>query len=83
MLKFWKFIPFLKDFFLARDVLLSKKVIGVSLIVAYILFPFDIIPDFLAFFGILDDLMLATFVMGRIISIAPQNLKQKYNLLHI
>ncbi|WP_227935136.1 YkvA family protein [Alkalihalobacillus deserti] len=81
LLKFWKLIPFLKDFFTSKEVQIHKKVLAVTLIAIYALFPFDIIPDFVAFFGILDDVMLATFILTRMVSIAPQSLKIKHNLL--
>ncbi|MFC0558339.1 YkvA family protein [Halalkalibacter alkalisediminis] len=78
--KFWKFIPFLVDFFSSKEVQVQKKILGVSLIVAYAVFPFDLIPDFISFFGILDDVMLATFILTRIVKIAPQSLKIKHQL---
>ncbi|MBM7692782.1 uncharacterized membrane protein YkvA (DUF1232 family) [Peribacillus deserti] len=65
--KFWKFLPFLKDFFLTKEVPSSKKAFGVLLILTYAFFPFDIIPDFLSFFGIVDDVVLAGFVVDRMI----------------
>lgn len=77
---FWKFIPFLVDFFLSTEVQVHKKMLGILFIVAYAVFPFDIIPDFIAFFGILDDVMLATFLLTRIVKIAPQSLKIKHQL---
>lgn len=79
--KFWKFIPFLKDFFLSNEVQLNSKIAGVLLITMYAFFPFDLIPDFLAFFGIVDDVVIATFVLDRIIRIAPDSLKEKYKLI--
>lgn len=44
------------------------------------LFPFDVIPDFLAFFGILDDLTLFMFVLQQIVKMAPPELKEKHEV---
>lgn len=81
MLKFWKFIPFLKEFFLAKSVPIHKKALGVLLFLLYAFFPFDLIPDFLSFFGIVDDLVIATFILERFVKIAPDSLKEKYDLI--
>lgn len=78
--KFWRFLPFLKDFFLTTEVKIHKKVLGVLMILTYVFFPFDLIPDYLSFLGIIDDLVIATFVLERFIKIAPESLKEKYNL---
>jgi uncharacterized membrane protein YkvA (DUF1232 family) len=80
MLKFWRFIPFLKDFFLSEDVQLHKKALGVLLILTYAFFPFDLIPDFIAFLGIVDDLVIAGFVLERMVKMAPQSLKEKHGI---
>ncbi|MFC0187484.1 YkvA family protein [Fictibacillus aquaticus] len=83
ILKFWKFIPFLKDYFLSPKVSLPKKVAGLLLFAAYAVFPFDIIPDFLLFFGILDEVAVAAFILQRMIKNAPESLQKKYNLLNM
>ena len=80
ILKFWRFIPFLKDFFLTQEVELHKKAIGVLLILGYAFFPFDIIPDFLFLLGFVDDIVITTFILERMIKMAPDSLKDKYNL---
>ncbi|MGM7722653.1 DUF1232 domain-containing protein [uncultured Metabacillus sp.] len=80
ILKFWKFIPFLKDFFLSREVVLHKKVLGVLLILTYVFFPFDLIPDFLSLLGIVDDVVIAGFILDGMIKMAPASLKDKYQL---
>ncbi|MFC7371006.1 YkvA family protein [Fictibacillus iocasae] len=80
VLKFWKFIPFLKDYFLTSEVALPKKLFGVGLLAAYAVFPFDIIPDFLIFFGILDEVTLAAFVLQRLVKNAPPSLQEKHGL---
>lgn len=81
MLKFWKFLPFLKYFFVSRDVQLHKKALGVILILTYAFFPFDLIPDFLSFIGIIDDVVIAGIVLESMIKMAPQSLKEKYNVI--
>jgi uncharacterized membrane protein YkvA (DUF1232 family) len=78
--KFKRFIPFLKDFFLSKEVTLQKKAFSVLMILAYAFFPFDIIPDFLTFFGIVDDLIVVTFILERMIKMAPHSLKVKHQL---
>ncbi|MFC0470456.1 YkvA family protein [Halalkalibacter kiskunsagensis] len=78
--KVWKFVPFLKDYFLSKEVSKGKKVIGVLLIVVYVIFPFDIIPDFLTFIGIIDDIVIATFIFERMVKMAPESLKRKYDV---
>ena len=79
MLKFWKFLPFLKDFFVSKEVPLHKKALGVTLILTYAFIPFDLIPDFLSFIGIIDDVVIAGIVLESMIKTAPQSLKEKYN----
>jgi uncharacterized membrane protein YkvA (DUF1232 family) len=44
------------------------------------MFPFDMIPDFITFFGIIDDLVVATFIFERMVKMAPETLKRKYNV---
>ncbi len=77
---FWRFIPFLKEFFLSNKVESYKKILGILLILTYAFFPFDLIPDFISVLGIVDDIVIATFVLDRIINLAPQSLKEKYQL---
>ncbi|SER37682.1 Protein of unknown function [Gracilibacillus ureilyticus] len=78
--KFHKSIPFFKEFFFSKDVTISKKLASVLLIAAYAIFPFDAIPDFLLFFGILDDIMLATIILQQIVKMAPPSIKDKYDI---
>ncbi|WP_226681731.1 YkvA family protein [Sutcliffiella horikoshii] len=78
---FWRFIPFLIDYFRSGEVSVAKKLVGVVLLLAYLIFPFDFIPDYLLFFGVLDDVMVVTFVLERIVKLAPASLKEKYKLL--
>ncbi|WP_443028988.1 YkvA family protein [Sporosarcina sp. G11-34] len=81
MLKPWRFLPFLKEFYVSKDVQLHKKALGVLLILTYAFFPFDLIPDFLYLIGIIDDVVIAGFVLERMVNIAPQSLKEKYNVI--
>jgi uncharacterized membrane protein YkvA (DUF1232 family) len=81
LLKFWKFIPFSRDFFLSKEVPFGRKVLGVSCFLIYWFFPFDIIPDFLTFFGIVDDVVIAGFLLERMVKMAPESLKIKHGLL--
>ena len=76
---FWRFIPFLIDYFRSGEVSGAKKIVGVVLLLAYVIFPFDLIPDYLLVFGVLDDVV--TFVLERIVKMAPASLKEKYKLL--
>ncbi|KKI89906.1 membrane protein [Bacillus sp. SA1-12] len=80
ILKFWKFIPFLKEFFLSQEVVLHKKVLGILLLLTYAFFPFDLIPDFLSLLGIVDDVVIAGFILDGMIKMAPESLKDKYQL---
>jgi uncharacterized membrane protein YkvA (DUF1232 family) len=90
MLKFWKrvrfiakirkFIPFLFEFFTSKEVEWSKKCLSLLFILGYIVFPFDIIPDFLTFFGFLDDITILTIVLQQMIKMAPEQMKKKYRV---
>jgi uncharacterized membrane protein YkvA (DUF1232 family) len=80
ILKFWKFIPFLKEFFFSKEVEVHKKALGVLFILTYAFFPFDLIPDFLSLIGVVDDVVIATFILERMIKMAPESLKHKYKL---
>jgi len=76
-----RFLPFLFEFFTSKGIPMRKKLFSILLLIGYILFPFDVIPDFLTFFGILDDLTVLTFVMQKIVQMSPQHLKDKYGLM--
>lgn len=78
---FWRFIPFLLDYFRSVEVSGTKKIMGVLLLLIYVIFPFDLIPDYLLFFGVLDDIMIVTFVLERMVKMAPVSLKEKHKLL--
>ncbi|ABS21008.1 MULTISPECIES: YkvA family protein [Bacillus cereus group] len=77
---FRRFGPFLYEFFTSKDVALSKKVLTVALLIGYAAFPFDIIPDFLLGFGILDDIAVVAFILQFIVKMAPPHLQEKYNI---
>ncbi|WP_347861600.1 DUF1232 domain-containing protein [Salimicrobium sp. PL1-032A] len=68
---FRKSVPFVLSFFRSREVEGMKKWGGVGLVVLYIIFPWDIIPDFLVLFGIVDDVAVLTFVLQQIVKMAP------------
>lgn len=78
ILKFWKFIPFLVDFFKSKEVESYKKTLGFLLILTYAFFPFDLIPDFLALAGIIDDVVIAGIILERMVKLAPDSLKEKH-----
>ncbi|RDU35785.1 hypothetical protein DRW41_16760 [Neobacillus piezotolerans] len=90
MRKFWKrikmvftlkkFGPFLLDFFKSKNVPLKKKVLSVGLFAAYLFIPFDAIPDFFAFFGLIDDVGVLVVILQQIIKLAPESLKEKHKL---
>lgn len=75
-----KFGPFLVDFFKSKSVPLNKKLLSVGLFAAYLIFPFDAIPDFLAFFGLMDDVGVLLLILQQIIKLAPDSLKEKHRL---
>ncbi|WLR51019.1 DUF1232 domain-containing protein [Bacillus tianshenii] len=76
-----KFLPFLFEFFVSKKVSLSKKAVSILFIVGYFWLPFDIIPDFLAVLGILDDVTILMLVLQQIIKLAPIELREKHGLL--
>lgn len=81
ILKFWKFIPFLKDFFFSKEVQRQKKLYGIGMILTYAVFPFDLIPDFLSLLGVIDDIVIASFILNKMIDWAPDSIKEKYDLV--
>ncbi|RKQ30900.1 YkvA family protein [Oceanobacillus halophilus] len=81
LFKFHRSIPFLKDFFVSKEVKQTTKLLFVILLVAYIIIPFDLIPDFLVFFGIVDDITIALFLLQQMVKVAPPSLKEKHRLL--
>lgn len=77
---FRRSIPFLLSFFRSREVKGVKKGGAVLLALLYILFPWDLIPDFLIFFGIIDDVVVLTFILQQIVKMAPESLKEEYKM---
>ncbi len=45
-------------------------------LVAYILLPIDIIPDFLRFFGLIDDVLIVALALNWIINRLPKEIYQ-------
>ncbi|UOQ49145.1 DUF1232 domain-containing protein [Gracilibacillus caseinilyticus] len=80
LVKFRKSLPFLKEFFLSKEVSLLVKLASVLLMVGYIVFPFDLIPDYLLVFGVLDDVMIVGLILQQMIKMAPESLRAKYDL---
>lgn len=80
LLKFHKSIPFLVDFFRSNEVKGTRKLLYVVLIAGYIIFPFDLIPDFFYLFGYFDDLTVAAFLLQQMVKTAPESLKKKHHL---
>lgn len=75
-----KSIPFLNQFFRSKEVSKEKKWASVLLLILYLIFPWDLIPDVLVFFGIIDDLAVFTFVLQLMVKMAPESLKEQYEL---
>lgn len=78
-MKFQNYIPFIKDFFTSKEVNIATRLTYAFLIIGYIVFPFDFIPDFLLFFGILDDVAVALFLLRRMVKVAPESLTKKHD----
>jgi uncharacterized membrane protein YkvA (DUF1232 family) len=80
VLKFWKSFPFIRDFFISKDVEPYKKVLSLLLFLTYAFLPFDLIPDFIYMLGIVDDVVITGFIIERMVKWAPDSLKDKYRL---
>jgi len=50
----------------------SKAVLG--LVLAYLVMPFDIIPDFIPGLGVLDDFVIVVYALHRILAETPQEI---------
>lgn len=74
-------IPFLIDFFRSAEVSIGTKIVSAALIVLYFVLPFDLIPDFLVLFGIVDDVAVLVFILQWLVQAAPPSLKEKHRLL--
>ncbi|UOQ91754.1 DUF1232 domain-containing protein [Halobacillus shinanisalinarum] len=75
-----KSVPFLLSFFRSHEVARSSKVTAVLLMIGYLLFPWDVIPDFLVIFGLVDDVAVLTFILQQIVKMAPSSLKKEYDM---
>lgn len=80
LLRVRRFVPFLKEFFLSSEVSGRKKVLSVVIIVGYWLLPFDIVPDFLSFFGLIDDVAIFMLVLRQIVKMAPASMRERYEI---
>ncbi|KAB7706241.1 DUF1232 domain-containing protein [Bacillus aerolatus] len=78
---FRRSIPFLKDFFLSKEVALVNKMLSIGLIIGYFFLPLDLIPDFFAIIGLLDDIAVFTFVLQQIVKMAPHSMKEKHKMI--
>ncbi|UOQ44387.1 DUF1232 domain-containing protein [Halobacillus salinarum] len=75
-----KSIPFFIQFFRSEKVSRQKKWFSILLMGGYLLFPWDVIPDFLFALGLIDDLTVFTFVLQLLVKLAPESLKEEYRL---
>ncbi|EZP78647.1 hypothetical protein H839_02226 [Parageobacillus genomosp. 1] len=80
IVKIRRFLPFLIEFFRSQEVPALKKALSILLLAIYMVFPFDIIPDWLGLFGIIDDVTVLLFIFQQIIKMAPSHLKDKYGV---
>jgi uncharacterized membrane protein YkvA (DUF1232 family) len=80
IVKIRRFIPFLIEFFRSQEVSAFKKTFSILLLAIYMVFPFDIIPDWFGLFGIIDDVTVLLFILQQIIKMAPSHLKDKYGV---
>lgn len=81
VVKFWRFLPFIKDFYFARDVPFRHKAWPIALIIGYLVLPIDVIPDIFTIFGFTDDLLFTTFILQWLVKTAPPWLKEKYDVI--
>ncbi|MGP4062698.1 YkvA family protein [Halobacillus litoralis] len=75
-----KSVPFLVRFFQSKEVSAKKKWLSVLFLLGYLLFPWDVIPDFLVVLGLVDDLAVFTYIMQWMVKMAPDSLKEEYRL---
>lgn len=68
------------DFFRSPQVKIVTKTLYVVLIIGYIVFPFDLIPDFFYLIGFVDDITVAAFLLQLMVKDAPESLKEKHHL---
>ncbi|WP_064093242.1 YkvA family protein [Rossellomorea aquimaris] len=75
-----KSVPFLVEFFRSKDISIVKKVLSIGLILGYFILPLDLIPDVLVLFGIIDDVAVFAFILQLIVKLAPEKLKERYEI---
>lgn len=80
MLRVRRFVPFLKEFFLSSEVPVRKKVFSAAIMVGYWMLPFDIVPDFLSFFGLIDDVAIFMLLLQQIVKMAPASMRERYDI---
>lgn len=66
--------------FTSKEVSIKKKILSIAFLVGYVAMPLDLIPDFLPFIGILDDIGIVLFILNRIVKMAPVQLQEKHNV---
>ncbi|SFG07126.1 Protein of unknown function [Halobacillus alkaliphilus] len=75
-----KSVPFMLRFFRSKEVSARKKWLSLLFLFGYLLFPWDVIPDFLILFGILDDLTVFTYITQWMVKTAPLSLKEDFRI---
>lgn len=64
---------------LAKDTLVPRTAkVALAAVVAYLLSPVDLIPDFIPIAGILDDVLIAAVVIDGILGYVDRNVVLKY-----
>jgi uncharacterized membrane protein YkvA (DUF1232 family) len=61
-----------------RTPVLAKILLWIAL--GYLLLPFDLIPDFIPFFGQLDDLIIVPFLVYLALKLIPQYIIDEYKI---
>ncbi|QGH36908.1 DUF1232 domain-containing protein [Gracilibacillus salitolerans] len=80
LFKFRKSFPFFKEFYLSNEVKVTAKLASLILIIGYIVFPFDLIPDYLLVLGLFDDVVVATLILQQMVKMAPKSLRERYDI---
>jgi uncharacterized membrane protein YkvA (DUF1232 family) len=71
--KMYKFV--IKD---KRTPILAKILLWIAL--GYLMLPFDIVPDFIPFFGQLDDLIIIPLLVYFALKLIPRNIIDEYKI---
>jgi uncharacterized membrane protein YkvA (DUF1232 family) len=56
----------------------AKLLLGAA--IGYLLLPFDLIPDFIPFFGQLDDLIIVPLLVYLALKLIPKNIIEEYKI---